>query len=75
MAQGIAPVIVGLVIGVAAAIGLSRFVAGFLWGVTTTDPATFWSVAMLLLGVALGATWIPARTAARLDPARTLARD
>jgi putative ABC transport system permease protein len=63
------------VIGVAGAIGLSRFVAGFLWGVTTTDPTTFWSVGIILLGVGVAASWIPARAAAKLDPARTLAHD
>lgn len=75
MAQGVAPVIAGLVIGVGGAVGLSRFVAGFLWGVTTTDPMTFVSVAAILLGVAIAASWIPARTAARLDPASTLTQD
>ena len=75
MVQGVAPVIAGLLIGVAGAIGLSRFVAGFLWGVTTTDPATFGSVAAILLGVGVAASWIPARTAAKLDPASTLAHD
>jgi ABC-type antimicrobial peptide transport system permease subunit len=75
MVQGIAPVIAGLVIGVAGAIGLSRFVAGFLWGLTTTDPTTFWSVAAILVGASVAASWIPARTAAKLDPASTLAHD
>lgn len=73
MAQGVAPVIAGLVIGVGGAIGLSRLLAGFLWGVTPTDPMTFWSVGAILLGVAIAATWIPARIAAKLDPASTLA--
>jgi predicted permease len=75
MVQGVAPVIAGLVIGIAGAIGLSRFVAGFLWGVTATDPTTFWSVAAILLGVGVAASWIPARTAAKLDPASTLAHE
>ena len=75
MIQGVAPVIAGLVIGVAGAVGLSRFIAGFVWGVTTTDPTTFWSVAAILLGVGVAASWIPARTAAKLDPASTLAHD
>jgi predicted permease len=75
MVQGVTPVIAGLVIGVAGAIGLSRFVAGFLWGITTTDPATLWSVGAILLAVGIAASWIPARTAAKLDPVRTLAHD
>ena len=75
MVQGVAPVIAGLAIGVAGAVGLSRFVAGFVWGVTPTDPATFVAVATILLAVGAAASWIPARVAARLDAARTLAQD
>ncbi len=75
MGQGVAPVVAGLVIGVVGAIGLSRFVAAFLWGVTPTDPIILWSVAVILLGVSIAASWIPARSAASVDPARTLAHD
>ena len=73
--QGVAPVVAGLAIGVAGAIGLSRFLAGFLWGVTATDPPTFLTVAAILLAVSVAASWIPARTAAKLDPASTLAHE
>ena len=75
MVQGLVPVSIGLVIGVAGAIGLSRLIGGFLWGVTTTDPTTFASVAAILSGMAMLASWLPARIAARLDPVRTLAHD
>jgi putative ABC transport system permease protein len=75
MIQGVAPVLAGLVIGVAGAVGLSRFVASFLWGVAATDLATIWSVAGILLGVGVAASWIPAHTAAKLDPASTLAQE
>jgi predicted permease len=75
MAQGMAPVAAGLAIGVAAAIALSRFVAGFLWGVSPTDPMTFTLVAAILLGVAVVASWIPARKAVNVDPASTLTHD
>ena len=68
MVQGVAPVLVGVVLGCLGAIGLSRFVAGFLWGVTPTDPATFGTVAVILLGVAFAASWIPARAAAHWIP-------
>jgi ABC-type lipoprotein release transport system permease subunit len=68
MVQGIAPVLAGTLLGVVCALGLSRIVAGFLWGVTPTDPRTFATVAATLLGVALVASWIPAREAARLNP-------
>ena len=75
LAQGLTPVTAGLVIGVAGAIGLSRFVAGFLWGVAATDATTFGAVALILVVVTVAACWIPARAAANLDPARTLAHD
>ena len=68
MVQGIAPVLAGTLLGVVCSLGLSRIVAGFLWGVTPTDPRTFATVAASLLGVALVASWIPAREAARLNP-------
>jgi predicted permease len=70
--QGIAPVLVGLLLGMAASAGLSRVIAGYLWGVTPTDPTTLAAVAAILLGVALLASWIPAREAVRVDPVRTL---
>jgi ABC-type antimicrobial peptide transport system permease subunit len=70
--QGIAPVLAGLLLGVAGSMGLSRVVAGYLWGITATDPATLVAVAAILFGVALVASWIPAREAADVDPVRTL---
>ncbi len=72
MVQGIAPVLVGILLGVAGSLGLSRVVAGFLWGVTPTDPTTLVTVAAILLGVALAASWMPAREAAGVDPLITL---
>lgn len=70
--QGITPVLVGLLLGLAASLGLSRIMVQYLWGVTPTDPATLAAVATILLGVALAASWIPAREAVRLDPVTTL---
>jgi putative ABC transport system permease protein len=72
MVQGIAPVLVGVALGGLSSVGLSRVVAGFLWGVTPTDPATFATTAAIILGVALAASWIPARAAAGVDPVNTL---
>ena len=72
MRQGIAPVFAGIILGVVSSIGLSQLVAAFLWGVTPTDPATLAATAVLLLGVALTASWLPAREAARVDPVNTL---
>lgn len=70
--QGITPVLIGLALGLAASVWLSRVVAQYLWGVTPTDPATLAAVATILLGIALAASWIPAREAVRLDPVKSL---
>jgi len=58
----------GVVIGIAGAIGLSRFMASLLYGVTATDPLTFIAVAVLLVAIALLACYVPARRAANADP-------
>jgi putative ABC transport system permease protein len=58
----------GIVPGLAAAYGLTRLMSTLLFGVSATDPATFAGVAALLAAVALLASWIPARRAARVDP-------
>jgi ABC-type antimicrobial peptide transport system permease subunit len=57
-----------LIIGVAVAFGLSRFIATFLFGVTARDPLVFAGVPALLAVVALLAVWLPARRASRVDP-------
>ncbi len=63
---------VGVVIGVAAALGLTRLMKGMLFGVSASDPATFVGVAMVLIVVALAACWIPARRAMKVDPMEAL---
>jgi predicted permease len=70
--QGMLLTITGVLIGVGAAFGLTRLIAGFLFGVKTWDPVVFVAVPMLLTIVALLATWVPARRAARLDPIQSL---
>ena len=62
----------GVVIGLAGAAGLSRFLASVLYGVEPLDGATFAGMAAVLLAVAVAASSIPARRAARLDPVATL---
>ncbi|HEX5724090.1 MAG TPA: ABC transporter permease [Longimicrobiaceae bacterium] len=66
--QGMAPVALGAAVGLAGAVLAGRAVAGMLYGVRATDPATYAAVVAALAGVALLATWLPARRAARVDP-------
>ena len=64
--------VVGIVLGVAGAYGLTRLMATMLFNVKPTDPIVFTSVAVLLGAVALLASYVPARRAVRVDPAVTL---
>ena len=72
LGQGLSLIAAGAVIGALAALWLGRFLAGLVFGVGTTDPATFASVALLLVTTALLASAVPALRAARLDPASVL---
>ena len=62
----------GVAAGMAGALALGRVVASLLYGLKSWDPSTFAASATLLILVALGASWIPARRAARVDPIRAL---
>jgi len=59
---------VGIVVGVVAALGLTRLVKSMLYGIQPYDPPTMLGGVLLLLAVALAASWIPARRAARVQP-------
>jgi len=68
MKQGLRMALFGVVLGVAAALALTRLMSSMLTGVSASDPETFIGVACALIFVALGACWIPARRATRVDP-------
>jgi predicted lysophospholipase L1 biosynthesis ABC-type transport system permease subunit len=70
--QGATLALIGIVIGTLAALGLTRLIAGLLYGVSPTDPASFVGVMALLAIVALLASFVPARRAARVDPMTVL---
>lgn len=61
-------VVVGVVVGFIGAVGVTRVLQRFLFGVTPTDPTAFIIVTLLLMTVAFVAAWLPARRAARIDP-------
>jgi ABC-type antimicrobial peptide transport system permease subunit len=62
----------GLVLGVAGAFFATRVIRGLLFGVVPHDPVTFLAVAATMAVVGVGACWIPALRAARVDPAITM---
>ncbi len=73
--QAMLPVLVGLGLGLAAALGLTRLLRGLLYQMSATDPATFAVVAVALAVVGLVAALVPAKRAANVDPAISLRRD
>jgi putative ABC transport system permease protein len=66
--QGLSIALVGVMIGLAAALALTRLMTGLLFGVSPADPATSVGISLLLTGVVLLATYIPARRATKVDP-------
>jgi putative ABC transport system permease protein len=68
LGQGLRISLVGLVVGLAMALGVTRVIAAMLYGVKPTDPVTFGGVSLLLTAVALLASYLPARRAAKVEP-------
>ncbi|HYL85920.1 MAG TPA: ABC transporter permease [Candidatus Angelobacter sp.] len=66
--QGFSLAMTGIIAGIVGSLALRRILASLLFGITPTDPLTFCAVALLLVGVALLACYIPARRAAAVDP-------
>ncbi len=70
--EGIKLTLIGLAIGLTGAFATTRIIRNFLYEVGPTDPLTFMSVSLLLIGVAMLASYIPARRAAKVDPMQAL---
>ena len=66
--QHLRPAVVGVVLGIAGAVALARFLESLVYGVGASDPLTFGFMAVTLVAVAVIACWIPARRATRVDP-------
>jgi putative ABC transport system permease protein len=66
--EGLWVTLIGVVLGLAGALMLSRVMGRYVYGITSTDPLTFAATSLLLIAVALLASYIPARRAASVDP-------
>jgi putative ABC transport system permease protein len=75
MRQGLTPAFIGVVVGVIGALAATRLASSMLHGVAPRDPLTFVVVVALLVLVAVGASWVPARRATRVDPIAALRAD
>jgi predicted permease len=72
MAEGMGLAVIGVVVGIASALGLTRFMANLLFGVQARDPMVFLGIPLLLAAVALAAVWLPAQRVTRVDPLTAL---
>ena len=73
--QGVTLAAIGVIVGVALALVATRLMGSLLYGVRPSDPVAFGAAILVLVGVSLAASWLPARRAARLDPVRALRAD
>jgi putative ABC transport system permease protein len=70
--QGLTLAVVGIAVGLAAALGLTRLMASLLYQVRAADPLTFVAVPVVLIGVTVVASYLPARRATRVSPTTAL---
>jgi len=68
LGEGLSLTFIGVIIGLAGAVAVTRVLSLVLYGVSARDPLTFTAVVILLMVVTLAACWIPARRAMRVDP-------
>jgi putative ABC transport system permease protein len=68
LAEAMKLILIGVALGVAAALALTKAMAGFLYGVSAADPFIFLSMTLLMMIVSLAACYVPARRAIRVDP-------
>ncbi len=73
--QGMALAVIGLIVGIAGSLALTRVLESMLYEIEPTDPTTLITAVALFLGVALLAIWIPAQRATRIDPMEALRYD
>ena len=73
--QHVTPALIGVTVGLAGALGLSRFLTSLLYGVRAADPVTYALVSLSLIAVAVAACWVPASRAMRVDPLVALRAD
>jgi ABC-type antimicrobial peptide transport system permease subunit len=66
--QGARLALIGIVLGTIGAFGLTRLMTSVIYGVSSADPLTFFTVVLLLMFVAVAACYVPARRAMRVDP-------
>ncbi len=70
--EGLAVAATGILVGLAISLGLSRLMAGYVYGIRSTDPLTYAAAALVLVSIALVACYIPARRAIHIQPIRAL---
>ncbi|HEY7184470.1 MAG TPA: FtsX-like permease family protein, partial [Blastocatellia bacterium] len=72
LGQGVRLTMIGVAAGLTLALALTRFLSSLLYGVSAADPITFTTIALLFAGLALTASYLPARRAMKVDPLTAL---